>query len=686
MTTTPYATRDRAEERTLRLPFGFSWTTLALLGIVILAAALRLANIGAVGQANGYYTAAVKSMLQSWHNFFFVAAEPGGSVTVDKPPVGLWLQAASAYFLGVNGFAVVLPQILAGIASVVVLFHLVRRSFGAAAGLAAAFALAVTPVAVAVERNNTPDATLIFTLLLAAWAFIKATETRRLGWLLAGAALVGVGFNIKMMQALLPLPALYALYLFGSAQPWRRKIAHLSLATLVLIPVALSWAVAVDLTPADQRPYVGSSSSNSELDLMLGYNGIQRLTGLGGARPVGDAARADGQTQAGQRDGAVQGPGAGMPPFAGGPGGGAGGMFGTGQAGPLRLFQSGLAAQVSWLLPFGLLALLATALGLSWRRPQTALHHGVILWGGWLVTCAVFFSVAGFFHQYYLAMLGPPLAASVALGVVFLWRLGAERPLRAGLLLLAGVAVTLAYQVYAVALYQAPSWWNALPFAPALLGAALLVRGLRAEPRRLAPAAVAALVAALLVVPAVWSGLTNAAAANQMLPEAYSGARGGFGVPGARRDGLTPPANAAFGGGQGVSQQLLSYLEANTKDTKYLVVVPSAGAGEGLVLATGRPVLYAGGFSGSDPVIDGDGLAELVAQGQVRYVLWGGDGRGGGTGASITSYLQSSCKVVTDAGLGTGATAASGGQNGAQQPGGPGGFGRASTLYQCGAS
>jgi len=276
----------------------------------------------------------------------------------------------------------------------------------------------------------------------------------------------------------------------------------------VLIPVALSWAVAVDLTPADQRPYVGSSS-NSELDLMLGYNGIQRLTGIGGARPVSGAARADGQP-----DGAAQAPTAGMPPFRGGPGGGAGGMFGTGQAGPLRLFQSGLAAQVSWLLPFGLLALLATALGLSWRRPQTALHHGVILWGGWLVTCAVFFSIAGFFHQYYLAMLGPPLAASVALGVVFLRRLGAERPLRAGLFLLAGVAVTLAYQVYAVALYQTLSWWNALPFALALLGAALLVRGLRAEPRRLAPAAVAALVAALLVVPTVWSGLTNAASAN----------------------------------------------------------------------------------------------------------------------------------------------------------------------------
>src|SRR5918911_5540416 len=236
------------------------WELVGIAAIVLLAAWLRFSNLDSLGYANHYYTAGVKSMLQSWHNFFFVAAEPGGSVSIDKPPVGLWLQAISAYFLGVNGFAVVLPQILAGIFSVILLFHLVRRWFGNVAGLLAALALAITPVAIAVERNNTPDATLIFTLLLAAWAFIKATETSKLRFLLLGALMVGIGFNVKMMQALLPLPAMYALYFFGSQQRWWRKLVHLGVTTLVLIPIALSWAVAVDLTPADQRPYVGSSS------------------------------------------------------------------------------------------------------------------------------------------------------------------------------------------------------------------------------------------------------------------------------------------------------------------------------------------------------------------------------------------------------------------------------------------
>ena len=683
----PRATGARIGGQTLRLPFDLSWTSLALGAIVLLAAGLRFANLDAIGQSNTYYTAAVESMLQSWHNFFFVAAEPGGAVSIDKPPVGLWLQTISAYFLGVNGFAVVLPQLLAGIGSVVLLFHLVRRSFGNVAGLLAALALAVTPVAIAVERNNTPDATLILTLLLAAWAFILATERGKLRWLILGAVLVGVGFNIKMMQAFLPLPALYALYFFGARQSWGRKILNLALTTLVLLPVALSWAIVVDLTPADQRPYVGSSENNSALNLIIGYNGVQRLlgNGMGGVRP-GAPAPPDGAAQ-------TTPPTDGARPDDGGMGGpaGAGGAFGTGAAGPLRLFQSGLAAQVSWLLPFGLILLVAMAVSIGWMRPQTALHHGLILWGGWLLTCVAFFSVAGFFHQYYLAMLGPPLAALVGIGATFVWGLRATHPIRAALLLLTAAAVTLAFQVYAVWMYGALAWWIAAPIVLALLGLSLLLISLRRSGWLLARASFAVLIAALLTTPSIWSGLTTAYA-TQSLPEAYAGARRSFGMGGrmmpAPMDdaaGAQPPA-AGMGGDmdQGVNQALLSYLEANTQDVKYLMVVPSSQAGADYVLATGRPVLYAGGFGGGDPVIDGDSLAALAANGDVRYVLWGGGGPGGrGSSSSITSYLQSSCTVVSDASLGT-ATSATPTDNADGRRGFDGGRGGQSTLYQCG--
>jgi 4-amino-4-deoxy-L-arabinose transferase-like glycosyltransferase len=682
-----------------------TWTSLALTGIMLLATILRFANLDAIGQANTYYTAAVEAMLQSWHNFFFVAAEPGGSVSVDKPPVGLWLQVISAYFLGVNGFAVVLPQLLAGIGSVILVFSLVRRWFGNVVGLIAAFALAVTPVAIAVERNNTPDATLIFTLLLATWAFIKATETRKLRFLLVGAVLVGIGFNIKMLQALLPLPAFYALYVFGSQQGWWRKLWYLGVATLVLIPLALSWAVIVDLTPADHRPYVGGSENNSALNLIVGYNGVQRLlgNGPGGGRTRPNAAP-NGTMQnqmppAGlAQDGNGQRSMDGTRPD-GGPGGrfgGAGGMFGTGNPGVLRLFQAGLAAQVSWLLPFGLVSIVALAASVGWRHPYTARHCGLILWGGWLMTCAVFFSVAGFFHQYYLAMMGAPLAALVAMGVVWVWRLRATQPVRAALVLLTAAGVTLAFQVYAVAMYQSLGWWVVLPVVLGGLGGAMLLLSLRPAWSAVARPGIAVLTAAILVVPTVWSGWTTAYAdTSGPLPQAYTGNTGrwGMALDGQNRamsrpmTTTAPPAMPPMGGGMGgmgggVNQNLLNYLQAHTQDVKYLLVVPSSMQGAGYVLATGRPVLYAGGFGGSDPVIDGDDLATLVANGEVRYVLWGegGGGPGGSTTSSITSYLQASCMVVDDASLGTSTSTT-------QSTNGQGGFGErggASTLYKCG--
>ncbi|NTV65151.1 MAG: glycosyltransferase family 39 protein, partial [Oscillochloris sp.] len=173
---------------------------LALGAVLLLAGFLRFYNLSALGEGNLYYTAGVASMLQSWSNFFFVAAEPGGSVTIDKPPLGFWLQTIAAFFLGLNGFAVMLPQIIAGLLSIVLLYHLVGRQFGRWPGVLAALALAITPVAIAADRNNTIDSLLVLALLLAAWAFIRATETGKLRHLLLGALIVGLGFNIKMLQ------------------------------------------------------------------------------------------------------------------------------------------------------------------------------------------------------------------------------------------------------------------------------------------------------------------------------------------------------------------------------------------------------------------------------------------------------------------------------------------------------
>jgi len=645
-----------------------AWETAGLGAILILAAVLRFIKLSAQGYVNHYYTAAVVSMLQSWHNFFFVAAEPGGAVSVDKPPVGLWLQTISAHFFGVNGFAVLLPQILAGILSVVLVYYLVQRAFGKAAGLLAALALAITPVVVAVDRNNTIDSTLVLVLLLAAWAFIRATETNRLRYLLLGAALVGAGFNVKMMEAFLPLPAFYALYFLGAPEGLWRKVGRLALASCVLLVVSLSWALAVDLTPADQRPYVGSSEDNSELTLILGYNGLNRLLGMsrggggGGSRPAAaNGAPANAGNQVGASQAGAQashrpsqppsGSGTGgarngrtppgKNPPTGEPQGGGRGTMGTGQAGALRLFTAPLSKEARGRLPFGLASLVLLLLSARLRWPLVPAHQAAVLWGGWLVTGGVFFSIAGYFHEYYLTMLAAPLAALVGIGAALLWRLYAQHTRLAAVLLLAAATGSLAFQTLTAAAFAARSTWLPLLAAAGMLlaiGATLLAAAHRPgrltyrRAYRLAQIGFTGCVAAMLVIPGAWAGLTALnIKENQSLPSAYSG--------GSSRGG-------ASSGELSVNQALLDYLQPRTLDTLYLMAVPSSMQGADYVIATGRPVLYMGGFKGQDTVVDTGQLDQMVQQGQLRYIYGNAGGRGFDNLDEMAAWLNATCTIV----------------------------------------
>src|SRR5215217_7803233 len=341
------------------------WRGTVLTAILALSAFLNLSRLTSEGYANLYYAATVKDMLTSWHNFFF-ASYDAGFVSVDKPPLGFWIQAASAYLLGFHEWSILLPQALAGVLSVSLLYYLVGRSFGPVAGLLAALALALTPISVATDRSNNLESLLALTVLLAAWAFILAAETGRLRWLVMGALVVGVGFNIKMLEAFLVLPAFYLLYLVAAPVGWRRRMIHLGLATVVIVAASLPWVVAVDLTPADQRPYVGSSSFNTVTDLIVGWNGVERL--VGSDKDVGDP-------------------------------------------GPLRFLDPQLAGQIGWLLPLALVGLAVA----SWqRRPSLSIlnrqQQALLLWGTWLISLVVFFSFAGDWDPYYLAMLAPAVA------------------------------------------------------------------------------------------------------------------------------------------------------------------------------------------------------------------------------------------------------------------------------------
>ncbi|ACA54525.1 glycosyltransferase family 39 protein [Clostridium botulinum] len=262
---------------------------IALSLILILSLILNLANLSIEGYANQYYAAGVKSMTLSLKNFFFVSFDPASFVSIDKPPLGFWIQAIFAKIFGFSGWSIILPQAIAGVVSVGLIYVIVKRSFGTVAGLISAICLAVTPVFVAVSRNNTCDNLLVLTLLLACLVLSKAAEKGKLKYLLISLAIVGIGFNIKMLQAYMIIPAIYITYLLSNAVSFKKRIVHLMAGTIILILVSLSWGFIVDLIPEGNRPYVGSSTNNSVMELIIGHNGLERL-GIGSKSTQGGGA------------------------------------------------------------------------------------------------------------------------------------------------------------------------------------------------------------------------------------------------------------------------------------------------------------------------------------------------------------------------------------------------------------
>ena len=692
------------------------WQRVTLAAILLVSAFMNFYQLGQNGYANTYYASAIRSMLDSWHNFFFVSFDPGGFVTVDKPPLGFWLQAASAKIFGFSPFSIFLPQALAGVLSVLLLYILVKRHFGVTAGLLAALALAISPISVVTNRNNTIDSTLVLVMLLGAWAVMRAAETGKLRWLLLCAVSVGLGFNIKMLEAYLVVPAFGLLYLLASPRRIWVRVGHLALAVLLMLALSLSWVVAVDLTPASQRPYVGSSQDNSEISLAIGYNGVQRLLGIFGGFGGGgrNNAQPSTSTSTNTTNGSGQPPQGfpggngqfprrfergngqlpqGLPSSGGGGGGTSGGMFETGNPGLLRLFNEPLGGQIVWLLPMALLGMLALAWQWSptspddepqqrslrarltrfWRRrprlQQDQHQQALILWGVWLLTAAIFFSVAGFFHQYYLSTLAPPICALFGIGVVVMWQDYRRAGWRGWLLPLAILLTALA-QIHIIT--SNPSWgsWLVPTIAITCASAAVtlfiarLLPRLRSARLLLMPAVALALVG-LLITSAVWSavpGLNNIA---DNLPAAGP-TQSGFG--------------AGNAGASSTDTTLIRYLEANRGTAKYLVAVASANEASSLVLATNQPVMAMGGFTGSDPILTTSQLATLVAQGTVRFFLINGSGGfGGGGQSSLASWVTQHCTAVPASQWQSSTTSSGVGGFGS-------GFGGGGSLYSCKAS
>jgi 4-amino-4-deoxy-L-arabinose transferase-like glycosyltransferase len=625
-----------------------AWVRPSLLALLIGTGFLYIWGLGASGWANSFYSAAVQAGSKSWKAFFFGSSDAANFITVDKPPASLWVMELSARVFGVNAWSILVPQALEGVATVAVLYATVRRWFTPAAALLAGAVLALTPVAVLMFRFNNPDALLVLLLTVAAYAVTRALEAANTRWLVLAGSLVGLGFLTKMMQAFFVVPAFGLVYLLAAPTPVRRRIWQLLLAGAAMFVAAAWWVVAVTLTPASARPYIGGSQHNSILELIFGYNGFGRLTG--------------------NETGSVTGGGAGNA------GGGAGGGSMWGPTGITRLFGTDMGTQISWLIPAALVTLLG-ALWLSRREGRTSkLRAATVLWGTTLIVSGLILSLSkGIIHPYYTVALAPAIGALVGIGGTELWRHRQHWTSR--VFLSAAIAVT--------------TWWahvllGRTPSFESWLRPTILVVGIAAAigvlvvghmKRGIAVAIAAGSMLTAVGAPVAFALDTASAPHTGSIPSAGpssgQGGPGGFGgggfggrggQPGAARSTNGGPRTGGFGGGQAggllggstPSAALTAALKANASSYTWVAAAVGSNDASGYQLATGDPVMAIGGFNGSDPSPTLAQFEKLVTAGKIHYFVAGGVGTpNGGSSASseISSWVSSHYTAVTIGGV-----------------------------------
>lgn len=678
----------------------FTKENIALFAIVILSAVLSFGNLGIEGYGNLYYAAAVKSMTMSLKNFFFVSFDPAGFVSIDKPPVGFWLQAISAKIFGYSGVSILIPSALCGVLSVILIYIIVKRSFSPAAGLLSALFLAVTPVFAAVSRNNTIDNILLFFLLLACLMLTKAAEKGKLRYLMLSMVFIGIGFNVKMLQAYLIIPAVYITYLLAAAVPLKKRFAHLAAGTFVLIAVSLSWAVIVDLIPASKRPYVDSSTNNTVMELILGHNGAERLSlgsssGKMGGAPSGGNGKNQPPKMQGQmqdqnnssnnrmQDGGPSGmPGGGMQGMPGSapggtqngmpqkPGGNSSGQLqgtfgGQVSAGFTRLFSKNiLSDQIVWFIPLAVLGFIAAVIKeklkflLDNRRKQS-----LALWFLWFLPEFIYFSFnTGTFHPYYLTMLAPPVSALAGIGLTYMYEFYKEGGWKSYILpvslLINGAADILMLYYFIDYSVIVKALMAAVSILCIFSSAILFVLNSGKGSLKLKKIFVMLAVIGILITPFTGSAAVLSNKLNGSFPEAglellsgsqmqRQGQAPGMGSSNAQTQ-KTQKSQEAGSEESSIDADLIQFLEKNkTSSQKYLLVVQSSNSAAEIIIKTGEPVMSLGGYLGSDKILSLSQFKKLAKCGEVRYIMTGGAGGGGNSQGEIMNWVEKTGKLVS---------------------------------------
>ncbi|MQY32332.1 hypothetical protein SRB17_02800 [Streptomyces sp. RB17] len=673
------------------------WSLPVLLAILLLAAVLYTWNLSG-SSLNTFYSGAVWAGTKSWKAWFFGSLDPGNFLTVDKPPFALMVMGLSCRLFGFGTWQMMAPMIVVALATIWILHTSVKRVWGHGAAAVAALVLAVTPITVAINRDNNPDTLLVFLMVSGAALALRATRDDRLLPLLGSAACFGLAFNTKLLAGYIALPAVFAVHLYASRAPWLKRLVHLLLSAVVLAVASFWWALAVSLVPAADRPYIGGSTDGTAWDLITGYDGLGRVFG-------------------GEGNG----------------GGGGGGASFSGTSGLGRMFNDVLGGQISWLLPFSAIALIG-GLVLCGRAPRTDLKRmALVLWGGWTVLHYVIFATAqGTMHPYYTTALAPGIAVLCGGGGVMLVQAFRTDKRWVWVLPLA-FGVT---GIWAIVLLRRASGWNTwlwpaigLLTVAGIVGMLVFRSGGRA---RLWAASVAVAVVAAVAGPAAYAWSVPSGSGGGMggtNPTAGPSTGGGFGggpgggrggfpgggeIPGGSQQsggnaeagampengelpggGRTAPGGAngelprgangelpsggpggqnggfpgsgqapggtsgsgtdrrrGFGGGPGggmggeTSDELIAYLKKHQDGATWLLAVSNSQSAAQLELTTKEPVISMWGFTGSDNAMTVARLTELVKKGELHYIQLGGGMTGGGpgggntVGSAVTSWVQ----------------------------------------------
>ncbi|MHA5048774.1 ArnT family glycosyltransferase [Streptomyces sp. SD15] len=698
------------------------WSLPALIAIMVLATALYSWNLSS-DSLNSFYSAAVLSGTDSWKAWFFGSLDAGNFMTVDKPPFTLMVMGLSCRIFGYGTWQMMLPLIAAAVGTIWILHSSVKRVFGHGAAAIAALVLALTPITVAINRDNNPDSLLVLLMVGGAALALRAVHNGKLLPLLGSAVCFGLAFNTKMLQGYIALPAVFAVYLYATRLGLVKRIVNLLLGGVALAVASFWWAAAVSLVPASERPYIGGSTDGTAWNLIMGYNGLGRVFGGEGN------------------------------------GGGGGGSF-AGTAGIGRMFNDTLGGQISWLLPFAAIALVG-GLVLRGRAPRTDLTRAaLILWGGWTLFHYLTFAMAeGTMHPYYTTALAPGVAALCGGGGVMLLK-AFRADKRWVWVLPVALGVT---GIWSIVLLRRASGWNTWLWPTIAVVMALAIAGLivfRSGRRiQLLAASVAAAIVAALAGPTAYAASVPAGSGGGMggtNPTAGpttgggmgfgggggggGGRAGGFpggnaggempggqqqggqtgqdgqdgqdgqmgtppggtpsgapssGMPGGQQGGTqqegaqqggdmgTPPSGTGTAGtpgggtqgggmggrgmGGGADTELISYLEKHQDGAKWLLAVSSSQSAAQLIVSTGKPVISMWGWSGTDKAMTLAKLKELVKKGELHYIQLGGGGMGGGMGqgnsdsvsSEVTAWVEKNATAVKESAYSKSATSES---------------------------